>query len=126
MSDAILYIDTSRVRGGKMDELRPAIDELIEFVEANEPRAISYNVYLEEERMTVVQVHPDSASLEFHMEVAGPAFPRFTDLVELESIEIFGDASDSLLGRLREKAEMLGDGTVVTHQHRGGFMRLPS
>ena len=127
MSEAIVYIDTSRVREGKVGELREAVDGLAAFVEENEPRTISYNIYLDEERstMTVVQVHPDSASLEFHMEVAGPAFRPFADLLTLESIEIFGEPSEKLLDQLRQKAEMLGSGTVATHDLRAGFSRLP-
>ena len=79
MSEPIVYIDTSEIRAGKLEELKTAMKELVKFVEANEPRLIAYNVYLEEDgtRMTVVHLHPDSASLEFHMKVAGPAFPKF-------------------------------------------------
>ena len=79
MSEPIVYIDRSDVREGKLGELKAAIEELVNFVESNEARAIAYSVYLNEDgsQMTVVQVHPDSASLEFHMEVAGPAFPKF-------------------------------------------------
>ena len=76
MPDEIVYIDTSDVREGALEELKTAMKELVDFVEANEPRLIAYNVYFSDDgtRMTVVHVHPDSASLEYHMEVAGPAF----------------------------------------------------
>jgi quinol monooxygenase YgiN len=76
MSDAIVYVDTSDVREGALEGLKAAIKELVDFVHANEPRLIAYNVYLSDDgtRMTVVHVHPDSASLEYHMEVAGPVF----------------------------------------------------
>ena len=87
MSDAILYIDISEVREGALDELTAGLKDLVDFIEANEPRLIAYNVYLSADgtRMTVVNVHPDSASLEYHMEVAGPLFRRFVDLVTLVS-----------------------------------------
>ena len=44
----------------------------------HEPQLISYGVFINEEaaRMTVVAVHPDSASLEFHMEIGGSGFPQ--------------------------------------------------
>ena len=81
MSDAIVYVDTSDVREGALEELKTAMKELVDFVEANEPRLMAYNVYFSDDgtRMTVVHVHPDSASLEYHMEVAGLAFRRFVD-----------------------------------------------
>ena len=73
MSDLILYVDTSDVREGALEELKAGMKELTDFVEANEPRIIAYNVYFNDEgtRMTVVHAHVDSASFEHHMEVAG-------------------------------------------------------
>ena len=64
MSDVILYVDTSDVGEGALDELEPAVKQLVDFVEANEPRLIAYNIYFSEDgtRMTVVSMHPDSAS----------------------------------------------------------------
>ncbi len=40
---------------------------------------IAYGVYLNDDatRGTVLQVHPEAASAEFHMQVAGPAFAGF-------------------------------------------------
>lgn len=83
MTEPIVFIDSSEIREGKLEELKMAIRDLVEYVQSNEPRPIAYNVYLNESgsRMTVVQVHPDSASMEFHMKVAGPAFPKFVGLV---------------------------------------------
>jgi quinol monooxygenase YgiN len=77
MSEPIVYIDTSEIREGKLEELKTAINELVKFVEANEPRLIGYNVYLKEAgtRMTVIHVHPNSASLELHMKVAALLSP---------------------------------------------------
>jgi hypothetical protein len=74
MSDPIVIIDSSEIREGKLEELKTAINDLVDFVEANEPRPIAYIVYLDEAgvRMTVVQVHPDSGSMELHMKVAAP------------------------------------------------------
>ncbi len=50
------------------------MEELVELIAANEPRIVAYNVYFSDDgtTMTVVHVHPDSASLERHMQVAGP------------------------------------------------------
>src|SRR5919106_5032367 len=116
MSDAIVYIDMAEVREGALDELKAALEELVAFVDANEPRIIAYNAYLSDggTRLTVVHVHPDSASLEHHMEVAGPIFRRFVELVTLSSIQVYGEASEALLAQLHEKARLLGS------RRRGG------
>lgn len=126
MSEPIVFIDSSEICEGKLEELRTAIEELVEFVRANEPRPIAYNVYIQEDgsRMTVVQVHPDSASMEFHMEVAGPAFPRFVELIKLLTMDVYGEPSDHLMEQMRQKVRLLGDGTVVVHQLDAGFARF--
>lgn len=126
MSDAIVYVDTSDVREGALDELKNAIKELVDFVEANEPRIIAYNVYLSDDgtSMTVMHLHPDSASLEYHMEVVGPVLRRFVDLVTLTSIHIYGEPSDKLLKQSHEKVRLLGRGAVVVGALHAGFTRF--
>ena len=126
MSEPIVYIDRSGVREGKLDELKAAIKELVDFVESNEPRAMAYSVYLNENgsQMTVVQAHPDSASLEFHMNVAGPAFAKFKDLIQLLTIDVYGNPSDQLRKQLLDKARMLGGGTMAVHNLQTGFTRF--
>ena len=126
MSESILYVDTSEIREGKLEELKTAMNELVEFVETNEPGLIAYNVYLNEDgdQMTVVHVHSDSASLEFHMLVAGPLFPKFAAFIKLLRIDVFGSPSDHLVEQLRQKAQMLGSGTVLVHELHAGFARF--
>jgi hypothetical protein len=121
----ILYVDTSDVREGAIDELKPALERLAEFVEANEPRLIAYNVYFSDDgtRMTVASVHPDSASLEYHMEVAGPLFREFVELVTLSSIHIYGEPTDRVLEQVQEKARLLGSAAVVVESLHAGFTR---
>jgi hypothetical protein len=94
-------------------------------VEVNMPRLISYGFFLDKDRtqMTVVAVHPDCASLEFHMDRGGAEFRKFADLIELSRIEIYGRVSDGVLEQLHEKARMLGNGTVAVHELYAGFAR---
>jgi quinol monooxygenase YgiN len=128
MSNAIVYVDTADVREGALEGLKPAIKELVDFVDANEPRLVAYNVYLSDDgtRMTVVHVHPDSASLEYHMEVAGPVFRQFAEFVTLSSIRLYGEPSEKLLKQLHEKARLLGRGAVLVEVEAlyAGFVRF--
>lgn len=126
MPDAIVYVDTAEVREGALAELKEGMKELVAFAQANEPRLLAYNVYFSKDgtRMTVVHVHPDSASLEYHIEVAGPFFRRFVGLVTLSSINVYGEASEGLLAQLQEKAELLGRGAVEVAALHAGFTRF--
>ena len=127
MSEPIILIDTSEIREGKLEDVRAAFEELAAFVEANEPRPISYQVYLTEDatRVTVLQIHPDSDSVEFHMEAAADLFPPFGELLRLTRMEIFGRPSPQLLERLRAKARMLGNAPVDVYDFHAGFARVP-
>ena len=73
---------------------------MVGFIESNEPRIVAYNVYFSDDRrqMTVIHAHVDCVSLEYHMDIAGPAFGPFADLVTLSSICIYGEPSDKALG----------------------------
>lgn len=126
MSQPLAYVDTSEVRDGALEELKGAIRELAEFVEENEPRLISYNVYFSEDgtQMTVIHMHADPASLDYHMDAAGPRFGRFADLLTLRSIHIYGEPSEEAVGQLRDKVRLLGSGEVIVYAPHTGFDRF--
>ena len=125
MSQALVFVDTSEIHEGKLEGLREAVAELAALVEANETEAISYQVFFSDDgrRMTVVQMHPDSASMERHMEIAGPVFAGFADLLTLRTMDVYGTASAKVLEQLRRKAELLGTATVEVHDLQAGFAR---
>lgn len=122
----IIYVDTSEVQPGKLEELKGAITQLADFVERNEPEILGYEVFFSDDgkRMTVIHMHRDQASLETHMDVAGGEFPKFAPLVRLVSIDLYGDVDAALVDRLRGKARMLGAGVVRVHPHHAGFVRF--
>ena len=126
MSEPLIIIDSSRIREGKFEDLLEAMNRLEAFVEANEPRMITYRVYLDpgNTTVTVLQIHPDTASAENHMQVAATAFSGFGDLIWMSRIDVYGEASPSLLARLRAKASMLGGGSMMVHHLHMGFHRF--
>jgi hypothetical protein len=124
----LVYVDTSDVREGALDSLKAAIDELVELLDANVPSLIAYNVYFSADgsQMTVVHIHPDSASLANHMEVGGPIFRKFAEFLTLSSIRIYGEPSEKVLRQLQQKAQLLGCGDVSIHGQHSGFSRFAS
>jgi hypothetical protein len=123
---ALVYIDRSEIREGKVDELRAGVRRLVDFVDEHEPQLIAYAFHIDEDsgQMTVVAVHPDSESLEFHIEVAGGEFRKLAHLITLREVRIYGRPSERALALLHQKAEMLGEGvTVLVHEPHAGFVR---
>lgn len=123
----IVYVDRSRIRSGKAEEVRGRVADLVRFIEEREPQLLAYEFYFDEAAgdMTVVAIHPDCDSLLQHMEIGGSAFQGFRDLIDLRSIQVYGHPSDEVLRRLQDKADMLGDeGRVEVHALQSGFHRL--
>jgi quinol monooxygenase YgiN len=126
MSDPLVVIDSSEIREGKLEELKTALAELADFVERNEAAPLAYHVYFDEDgtRMTVLQIHPDSESMELHMNVAAPLFGRFTELVDLSRVDFYGTPNEVVLDATRRKAQLLGNAAVVVNELHAGFTRF--
>ena len=123
----VVYIDRSDVHENRWDELKSGIRALVAFVEGHQPQMVAYAVYLDEDahQMTVVSVHPDSASLERHVDIGGPEFKKLAPFLTLREIEVFGHLSQRAVELVRQKAATLGDGGQVTlHEQFAGFGRL--
>jgi len=123
VSGAFIYVGTTTIKPGKLEEARERLAEVIDFVETNEPRLIAFHAYLDEEgsKFTIVQVHPDSASMEFHMQVNAKHFATAWDFIEaIESEQYYGAISDALATEL---AKWDDPAVAVTRMpvHEGGF-----
>jgi len=126
MGEPITIIDTSTINEGRVDEVRAAVKELAKFVEANEPRIVAYQIYFDaaHSEMTVMQIHHDSASVEFHMDVAAPLFARMKDLITLRAIHVYGAPSRRAMDLLRGKARLLGDSSLAVYEAQAGLDRF--
>jgi hypothetical protein len=126
LSSPILVVDSSDIREGKLEEVKAGVEDLVAFVEANEAEPLLYDIYFDEagSQMTVVQIHPDSTSLERHLTVAGPVFRKFADLLTLGRVDVYGRPSEAALEQMRGKAQLLGDAPVFVHELHSGFSRF--
>jgi hypothetical protein len=125
MPAPLIFVDVSEVVPGKLEDVKARFRELAAFVQGKEPRAISYNVFFNvgETVVTVMQVHPDSASMELHMEAGAELFRKFAGLLTMRRMEIYGQPSAELLDAMRAKAAMLGASGVDVHHLHAGFTR---
>jgi hypothetical protein len=126
ISHSILVVDSSDIHEGNFEEVKAGVEDLVAFVEANEAEPLAYEIYFDEAgaQMTVVQIHPDSTSLERHLTVAGPVFRRFADLLTLARVDVYGSPSEAALDQMRSKAQLLGNAPVVVHELHSGFRRF--
>src|SRR3954462_4573848 len=71
MTGPFIFIATNRLKPGAYEAERRRVPGLVEFIRAGEPRLLAFNEYInaEHDEVTVVQVHPDAQSMEFHIGV---------------------------------------------------------
>lgn len=108
MSGPFIFIATNRLKPGKLDEERARVPGLVDFIEANEPRLIAFNEYVNEEgtEVAVVQVHRDADSMALLMEVvAERAATAYAETVDATTnIQVFGTPSNAVVEVLRRQA----------------------
>jgi hypothetical protein len=126
MAGPFIFIATNRLKAGKLEAERRRVPGLVDFIEANEPRLIAFHEYADDEatEVSVVQVHPDADSFEFHMgavrERASRAYEETLDATA--GIQVFGAPTESIFEMLRRQAGAGVHYTVKQH-HLGGFTR---
>ena len=127
MSGPFIFIATNRLKPGAYEAERRRVPGLAEFIRAGEPRLLAFNEYINRERteVTVVQIHPDAASMEFHTGVvrerAAKAYAETLDATT--QIQVFGTPSGAVLETLRAQAGA-GVPIGVHPEHLGGFTRM--
>jgi hypothetical protein len=127
MSAPFIFIATNRLKEGKLAAERDRAADLSSFIEENEPQLLAFNEYVNEEgtEVGVVQIHPDAASMEFHMGIVAERTARaYAETLEATtSIQVYGEPSDAVLEMLRHQAGTGVPMTVKRH-HLGGFRRV--
>jgi hypothetical protein len=126
-AELIVYLDHSDIHESRLDDLKEGIRRLVDVIEGLEPQLIAYGFHLDEEagRMTVTAVHPDSASLELHMEIGKEEFRKLGEMITLRQIEVYGPISERAREMLEQKATMLGGSGVTVTERFAGFARTP-
>jgi hypothetical protein len=123
MSTEFIYTGTYKVRNGRFGDARKKLAEHTEFIEANEPRLVAFHVYTDEGAGTVsiVQVHHDPESMEFHMKLVAEHIESALNdyLGETVSTHVYGGAGAPVVDIIRQYDP---DTNVVT-EHLAGFTR---
>src|ERR1700722_18427602 len=108
MSGPFIFIATNRLKTGRLEEERQRVSGLADFIHANEPRLIAFNEYSNEDgsEVGVVQVHPDTDSMDFHMEVVRERAERaYAETLESTTgIQVYGTPTQAILEMLSRTA----------------------
>lgn len=127
MAGPFIFINSFAIKEGKLEDFRTFLREFFKVVEANEPRLLAINAYVNEDgtEATFVQVYQDAASLEHHQQMAHAHTQRSRQFLgPTTSIQAYGQPSDLVLKRTRQHA-VSGVPVSVKPEHLGGFTRVP-
>ena len=126
MPGPFIFIATNRLKPEKLADERRRVPDLVDFVQANEPRLLAFNEYANEEgtEVAVVQIHPDADSMVFHMElIAERAASAYADTIDATTnIQVFGTPGGTVTDMLRRQAGA-GVPLRIKPHHLGGFTR---
>ena len=131
MSEPLIYISTWRIKEGKLEDYKQFTKEFLEIIKAKEPQLIAIHLFLNEDgtEVTSIQIHPDAASMDFHMQVVEQVlgeemfeWVERTDFVEPKHFEIYGTPSTGLLEADQPLVES-GIARSVKPLHIAGFTR---
>lgn len=83
------------------------------------PRLVSFNVNVNEDgsEATDIYVHPDTTSLEQHLEMAASRIGAGVQMVETRRVEPFGEPSKGVVERLRRFSAMSTGFPVTVKAH---------
>lgn len=131
MSEPLIYIITWKLKEGRLEDYKQFFRGFVERIKAREPQLIAVHGYLNEEQneVTVIQIHPDADSMDYHMQVVEQVlggdmieWVEKADFFDPMHIEIYGTPSADLLEADRQAVEA-GLPRRIKPRHLAGFTR---
>ena len=128
MPGPFIFIASNRLRAGRFGAEQQRVPGLSRFIEENEPQLVAFNEYANEvlSEVSVVQVHPDAASMEYHLSLIGDrAREAYAQTIQATTrIQVFGTPTGNILRMLDQLAGSGVPLSIYPH-HIGGFSRMP-
>jgi hypothetical protein len=110
MSGPFVVVVKSRVKPGMTEAYNAWLERFCGLVDEREPRILGFHTYSDEtgKLSTVVQVHPDAESMEFHFQAMGDQLKEMHQYLDgVESIELLGTPSDRVLKGMSQYQNVL-------------------
>lgn len=88
----VTFVGTYTIPEGKLEEWKAAIVDMIDFVKANAPRLTRFEAFLSDDstEATSIYTHPDTQSLEQHLDAASSRIQAGSAMVQVKRIDLYG------------------------------------
>jgi hypothetical protein len=122
MTEPFIYFATHTLKPGKLEQVREFCRTHASFVEEKEPQLLAFHLYLDEanERLSIVQIHPDSESMATHMAVIAEHLADAWDWLGETQVEQALGTPPPVLTRF---AQEYNEPLEVFGYYGGGFTR---
>jgi len=126
MPQPVVFISRFRVKDGMLDAFRRYVAGSTVALEADKPRTLVFEMYLDEEgtRLSILHALADSNSMDVHFEGAADRSREAFEFLQPEGWEVYGAPSQEAMATLRQAAAAAGVTMAVWPEHLAGFMRL--
>ena len=123
MAAHVIFVGTYEVPPEALNAFIAANKDMRDYVKANEPRLVSWHTYISDDRTeaTTIMIHPDSDSLEYHLQVAATRISAGVSMVRTKHMELYGEVSEGLLSRLQTISQSSGSWPIDVKRHLHGF-----
>ena len=107
MPKTVTVVVTYAIPWERFPEWASAIVDLVDTVKAEVPRLTSYTVYITEDssEATSIWVHPDTESLEQHLEAGAALIDIVAKMVQPSRVDIYGRPSERVVAQFRRISE---------------------
>jgi len=124
MATPFITLTFGRIKEGKREDFERSNKTIVELVADQEPRVIAFHAFLTEDRdrFAGLQLHPDTESLVFHMQVVKDAVEEISATLEIEAFKVLGPSNEMIDRMMKTMSE---NGIEVEHlpNHTAGFTR---
>jgi quinol monooxygenase YgiN len=124
MSAPFIFVTTHKINPGQLDAFKKLGREFTEFVQANEPDLLAFNVCLDEDagEASLIQIHRDPGSADRHMQIAGDRIAQGLTVTTTVRAEVYGTPGPVVRQALAANAAQ-GVPVSIKPQTLDGFTR---
>lgn len=124
MPGPIIFVTTSRIREGKLDQFKQFIRGRAEATQVEKPGTAAFLAYLnvDESEAIVIQVFPDADAMDCQFEGVADRSRGAAEFLEFKERGVYGTPSDKVQGILRQAAAE-GVPLHLVPQFLAGYLR---
>ena len=104
MTDAVSWVVVATIKDGCYDDLVTLIGEMVSATKNDEPGTLAYEWFASDDRKSlhIYERYADNAAVMVHLGNFGAKFgQRFSQLLHVDHIAVYGKASDEVMKALK-------------------------